>query len=238
MWFCRLVVAVASWVDSRCFHTPLLPVNFIQDRRRALRNALVYLNSYCSLRIHNAGRVTEFLTMDQVWYDSECKLSFALYVCSLKYMQVAMVTILKNTTNILTALGDTFFFGKRHNRATWGSLGLVVRHVSACLLATCRCNRVLKSSTPKVLRRSPSITARSQVAQRVLTQVDSGGRGPQEMITTRDCPVRLMTLFHCFQLARLTDQSARNSATRVLSDPVTSLADLVWCRGRCHGPFV
>ncbi|GAQ82356.1 GDP-mannose transporter [Klebsormidium nitens] len=45
---------------------------------------------------------------------------------SLKYMQVAMVTILKNTTNILTAVGDTLFFGKRHNRATWGSLGLVI----------------------------------------------------------------------------------------------------------------
>ncbi|EFJ24633.1 hypothetical protein SELMODRAFT_442412 [Selaginella moellendorffii] len=47
-------------------------------------------------------------------------------IYSLKNMNVAMVTILKNMTNIVTALGEMYLFGKHHNRKVWGSLLLMV----------------------------------------------------------------------------------------------------------------
>eukprot|EP00249_Psilotum_nudum_P013022 c24109_g1_i1 orf=563-1762(-) len=45
---------------------------------------------------------------------------------SLKYMNVAMVTILKNITNLITAVGELYLFNKRHNKKVWGSLFLMV----------------------------------------------------------------------------------------------------------------
>eukprot|EP00850_Spirogloea_muscicola_P014477 SM000104S09347 [mRNA] locus=s104:256169:264320:+ [translate_table: standard] len=45
---------------------------------------------------------------------------------SLKYMQVAMVTILKNTTNIMTAVGEMYLFNKRHSTQVWLSLSLMI----------------------------------------------------------------------------------------------------------------
>ena len=45
---------------------------------------------------------------------------------SLRYVQVAMVTILKNITNLLTAVGEMYLFKKRHSRRVWGSLLLMI----------------------------------------------------------------------------------------------------------------
>ncbi|MCO5567387.1 hypothetical protein L7F22_021077 [Adiantum nelumboides] len=47
-------------------------------------------------------------------------------IFSLKYMNVAMVTILKNITNLITAVGEVYLFSKRHNSKVWGSLLLMV----------------------------------------------------------------------------------------------------------------
>ncbi|KAJ7541632.1 hypothetical protein O6H91_10G067900 [Diphasiastrum complanatum] len=47
-------------------------------------------------------------------------------IYSLKYMNVAMVTILKNVTNMITALGEMYLFHKHHNQKVWGSLILMV----------------------------------------------------------------------------------------------------------------
>lgn len=47
-------------------------------------------------------------------------------IFSLKYMNVAMVTILKNITNLITAVGEVYLFSKRHNNKVWGSLLLMV----------------------------------------------------------------------------------------------------------------
>ncbi|KAF3795588.1 GDP-mannose transporter [Nymphaea thermarum] len=41
---------------------------------------------------------------------------------SLKYINVAMVTILKNVTNILTAIGDTYIFRRHQNAKVWAAL--------------------------------------------------------------------------------------------------------------------
>ena len=41
-------------------------------------------------------------------------------------MNVAMVTILKNVTNLITAVGEVYLFNKRHNNKVWGSLFLMV----------------------------------------------------------------------------------------------------------------
>jgi len=45
---------------------------------------------------------------------------------SLKYINVAMLTILKNVANVLTASGETYFFKKQHGRQVWISLLLMI----------------------------------------------------------------------------------------------------------------
>nr|ABF99644.1 GONST2 Golgi Nucleotide sugar transporter, putative [Oryza sativa Japonica Group] len=45
---------------------------------------------------------------------------------SLKYINVAMVTILKNMTNILTAVGEIYIFRKGQNKKVWAALCLMV----------------------------------------------------------------------------------------------------------------
>ncbi|XP_020100714.1 GDP-mannose transporter GONST1-like [Ananas comosus] len=45
---------------------------------------------------------------------------------SLKYINVAMVTILKNMTNILTAIGETYLFRKSQNKKVWAALFLMI----------------------------------------------------------------------------------------------------------------
>ncbi|KAK3035423.1 hypothetical protein RJ639_032848 [Escallonia herrerae] len=45
---------------------------------------------------------------------------------SLKYINIAMVTILKNVTNILTAIGELYMFRKRQNQKVWTAMFLMV----------------------------------------------------------------------------------------------------------------
>ncbi|KAG1328141.1 hypothetical protein COCNU_01G020750 [Cocos nucifera] len=47
-------------------------------------------------------------------------------IFSLKYINVAMVTILKNVTNVITALGETYLFQKHHGNKVWAALFLMV----------------------------------------------------------------------------------------------------------------
>lgn len=49
-----------------------------------------------------------------------------LGICSLKYINVAMVTILKNITNVITAVGEMYLFKKHHGGKVWASLLLMV----------------------------------------------------------------------------------------------------------------
>ncbi|KAL3676010.1 hypothetical protein R1sor_025958 [Riccia sorocarpa] len=56
-----------------------------------------------------------------------------LFVCmlvssifSLRFLNVAMVTILKNVTNLITALGEIYFFNKHHSTKVWLSLCVMV----------------------------------------------------------------------------------------------------------------
>ena len=58
---------------------------------------------------------------------------------SLKFMNVAMVTILKNITNLITACGEIYYFGKHHNNKVWGSLGLMVCLQSSLLVFALLC---------------------------------------------------------------------------------------------------
>uniref|UniRef100_A0A0A0LY81 Sugar phosphate transporter domain-containing protein n=1 Tax=Cucumis sativus TaxID=3659 RepID=A0A0A0LY81_CUCSA len=44
---------------------------------------------------------------------------------SLKYINIAMVTILKNVTNILTAIGEVYIFRKRQNQKVWTAMFLM-----------------------------------------------------------------------------------------------------------------
>ncbi|KAJ0040482.1 hypothetical protein Pint_27297 [Pistacia integerrima] len=45
---------------------------------------------------------------------------------SLKYINVAMVTVLKNVTNVITALGEMYLFEKHHDNRVWAALFLMV----------------------------------------------------------------------------------------------------------------
>ncbi|XP_026412655.1 GDP-mannose transporter GONST2-like isoform X1 [Papaver somniferum] len=45
---------------------------------------------------------------------------------SLKYINIAMVTILKNLTNILTAIGELYIFKKRQNRKVWTAMLMMI----------------------------------------------------------------------------------------------------------------
>ncbi|KAF7840112.1 GDP-mannose transporter GONST1 isoform X1 [Senna tora] len=45
---------------------------------------------------------------------------------SLKYINVAMVTVLKNVTNVITALGEMYLFKKHHDNRVWAALFLMI----------------------------------------------------------------------------------------------------------------
>ncbi|KAK9096317.1 hypothetical protein Sjap_021814 [Stephania japonica] len=47
-------------------------------------------------------------------------------IFSLKYINVAMVTVLKNVTNVITALGEMYLFKKHHDRRVWAALFLMI----------------------------------------------------------------------------------------------------------------
>ncbi|KAK4775378.1 hypothetical protein SAY86_010313 [Trapa natans] len=44
----------------------------------------------------------------------------------LKYINVAMVTVLKNVTNVITALGEMYLFSKHHDSRVWAALFLMI----------------------------------------------------------------------------------------------------------------
>ncbi|KAJ8769161.1 hypothetical protein K2173_000936 [Erythroxylum novogranatense] len=45
---------------------------------------------------------------------------------SLKYINVAMVTVLKNVTNVITAVGEMYLFHKHHDNKVWTALFLMI----------------------------------------------------------------------------------------------------------------
>lgn len=59
-----------------------------------------------------------------------------LYIsfASLKYINVAMVTILKNATNIITAIGELYMFRKRQNNKVWAAMFMMVNYILHLLL--------------------------------------------------------------------------------------------------------
>lgn len=52
----------------------------------------------------------------------------SMFTCSLKYINVAMVTVLKNVTNVITAVGEMYLFNKHHDNRVWAALFLMVCH--------------------------------------------------------------------------------------------------------------
>ncbi|KAI3450050.1 hypothetical protein Pfo_006715 [Paulownia fortunei] len=45
---------------------------------------------------------------------------------SLKFINVAMVTVLKNVTNVITAVGEMYLFNKHHDNRVWAALFLMI----------------------------------------------------------------------------------------------------------------
>jgi GDP-mannose transporter len=63
-----------------------------------------------------------------------CSLNMINLFCSLKYINVAMVTVLKNVTNVITALGEMYLFSKHHDSRVWAALFLMVLSVAQNVL--------------------------------------------------------------------------------------------------------
>ncbi|KAG6538022.1 hypothetical protein ZIOFF_003125 [Zingiber officinale] len=59
----------------------------------------------------------------------------ATSMLSLKYINVAMVTVLKNATNVITAIGEMYLFMKHHDGKVWTALILMVTAEHCNLLA-------------------------------------------------------------------------------------------------------
>lgn len=57
-------------------------------------------------------------------------LMLATGIWALQLLGVAMVTIMKNLSNLITITGDYFIYGRTYNRYVWFALGLIT--VSAC----------------------------------------------------------------------------------------------------------
>ncbi|CAN4092504.1 unnamed protein product [Withania somnifera] len=45
---------------------------------------------------------------------------------SLQYLNVAMVTVLKNVTNVITAVGEVYIFNRHHDSRVWSALFLMI----------------------------------------------------------------------------------------------------------------
>lgn len=61
-------------------------------------------------------------------------MSYIYFFRSLRYINVAMVTVLKNVTNVITAIGEMYMFNKHHDNRVWASLFIMVSHVEKILI--------------------------------------------------------------------------------------------------------
>ncbi|KAL3653311.1 GDP-mannose transporter gonst1 [Castilleja foliolosa] len=71
---------------------------------------------------------TEPLTwrLIKVWLPVNIIFVGMLTTSILKYINVAMVTVLKNVTNVMTAIGEMYLFSKRHDNRVWAALFLMI----------------------------------------------------------------------------------------------------------------
>ncbi|XP_020550138.1 GDP-mannose transporter GONST1-like isoform X2 [Sesamum indicum] len=82
-----------------------------KDRGKAFRSKRV-------LTIHNQA-----LLSGLAYCFSSCSM---ILVNNLRYINVAMVTVLKNVTNVMTAVGEMYLFNKHHDNRVWASLFLMI----------------------------------------------------------------------------------------------------------------
>lgn len=68
------------------------------------------------------------------FFISDRCLIIGIVICSLKYINVAMVTVLKNVTNVITALGEMYLFQKHHDSKVWAALFLMVMPRIPCCM--------------------------------------------------------------------------------------------------------
>lgn len=105
---------------------------------------LLLLNSFCLIQLfalfHQNLDLLQFCkqrkgSMGRCWIFEICLTDISVFfVCSLKYINVAMVTVLKNVTNVMTAIGEMYLFNKHHDKRVWAALFLMVSQVAALLL--------------------------------------------------------------------------------------------------------
>ncbi|CAL5402262.1 unnamed protein product [Camellia sinensis] len=89
----------------------------VKIHNRALVSGLAYCISSCSMILVNKYVLSS--------YDFNAGISLMFYQC-LKYINVAMVTVLKNVTNVITAVGEMYLFNKHHDNRVWVALFLMI----------------------------------------------------------------------------------------------------------------
>ncbi|MQL83739.1 hypothetical protein Taro_016234 [Colocasia esculenta] len=86
----------------------------VKAHNQALLSGLAYCLSSCSMIL-----VNKFVLSS---YNFNAGISLMVY----QYINVAMVTVLKNVTNVITAVGETYLFKKYHGGKVWAALLLMI----------------------------------------------------------------------------------------------------------------
>ncbi|KAF9610406.1 hypothetical protein IFM89_022317 [Coptis chinensis] len=118
---------ITSMFRSSCQEDVTLTLHWratltLEQREVVFKPSVVFLKCV-QLRIVLV-RLADILKEVQVVFP--CKLNVILAIFSLKYINVAMVTVLKNVTNVITALGEMYLFSKHHESRVWAALFLMI----------------------------------------------------------------------------------------------------------------
>ncbi|KAL5648871.1 hypothetical protein ACJX0J_039680, partial [Zea mays] len=105
---------------------------------------------------------------------------------SLKYINVAMLTILKNVANVLTASEETYFFKKQHDTQVWVALMLMIIYAVAggitellpCFSFQLTLRHVMDSA--KQVTKSGNLNELSNNNSMQMLQPGSGGVGEEQ----------------------------------------------------------
>ncbi|KAK6922816.1 hypothetical protein RJ641_011120, partial [Dillenia turbinata] len=107
----------------------------VKIHNQALLSCLAYCFASCSMILVNKFVLSSYnfnagisLMLYQVWLPVNVIFVGMLVTSmfSLKYINVAMVTVLKNVTNVITAVGEMYLFNKYHDNRVWAALFLMI----------------------------------------------------------------------------------------------------------------
>ncbi|CAN1223361.1 GDP-mannose transporter GONST1 [Linum perenne] len=97
--------------------------NKVAIQNQALLSGLAYCISSCSMILVNKFVLSSYNFNAEFYFSTHC---INAELPGLKYINVAMVTVLKNVTNVITAVGEMYLFQKHHDNRVWVALFLMI----------------------------------------------------------------------------------------------------------------